>query len=185
MIAGCSVIAGPLTSTMPSSSPVRGSCSGSAVQYHGCWSASKCSAENSCTGLASASAVPIAFVPTRSSVHSAPSANPSPSARVRTRAAPSRHRMIPSASVTTIRNCDASATEVMICRSSSTTSEIGEARRRASTCSVGSGSRGLRPSGSSPARSTRDQDRATSGRGCSTERPPAITASCMRTSSRA
>ena len=70
MIAGCSVIAGPLTSTMPSSSPVRGSWIGAAVQYQGCWSASKCSAENSCTGLASASAVPIALVPTRSSVHS-------------------------------------------------------------------------------------------------------------------
>ena len=61
---GAAVIAGPLTSTMPSSSPVRGSWIGAAVQYQGCWVGSKCSAENSCTGAASASAVPIALVPT-------------------------------------------------------------------------------------------------------------------------
>ena len=35
-IAGCRVSAGPLTSTTPSSSPVRGSWMGAAVQYHGC-----------------------------------------------------------------------------------------------------------------------------------------------------
>ncbi len=45
-----------------------------------CCACSKCSAENSCTGAASASAVPIALVPTWSSVHSAPSLNPSWSA---------------------------------------------------------------------------------------------------------
>ena len=42
--------------------------SGAAVQYQGCWACSKCSAENSCTGAASASAVPIALVPTVASV---------------------------------------------------------------------------------------------------------------------
>ena len=35
-MAGCKVSAGPLTSMIPSSSPVRGSWIGEAVQYHGC-----------------------------------------------------------------------------------------------------------------------------------------------------
>jgi len=46
--------------------------------------------------------------------------------------------MIPSASVTTIRNCDASATEQTIWRRSSITSDRGDSRRRRWTASRGS-----------------------------------------------
>jgi hypothetical protein len=65
---------------MPSSSPVRGSWIGWAVQYQECCACSKCSAENNCTGAASTSAVPIALVPTVDSVQSTPSLNPRASA---------------------------------------------------------------------------------------------------------
>ncbi len=132
MIAGCSVSAGPLTSMTPSSSPVRGSCRGAAVQYHGICPSSKCSAENSCTGAASASAVPMALVPTWSSVQVAPSLKPSESACCSTRADPSRHRMTPSGSVTTVMNREASATLPSTARTSSITRESAELRRRRS-----------------------------------------------------
>ena len=111
---------------------MRGSWIGAAVQYHGCWPSSKCSAENSCTGrLPPPARCRWRWCRRGPRSSSAPSANPRASARRSTRAAPSRHRMMPSASVTTIRNREASATEVSTARSSSTTRESGEARRRA------------------------------------------------------
>ncbi len=72
-VVGCTVSAGPLTSTTPSSSPLRGSCTGQAVQVQPWWLRTKCSAEKICTGASSASAVPIALVPDRPLGPAAPS----------------------------------------------------------------------------------------------------------------
>ena len=52
---------------------VGGSWIGAAEHHHGCWPAAKCSALKTCTAWSMASAVPIAFVPTLSSVQSIPS----------------------------------------------------------------------------------------------------------------
>ena len=88
-VVGCTVSAGPLTSTTPSISPVRGSWTGQAVHVHTWWVRTKCSAANICTGAPSASAVPIALLPTTPSDQLAPSVNPSASARWRTAVEPS------------------------------------------------------------------------------------------------
>jgi hypothetical protein len=64
----------------------------------------KCSAANTCTAWSAASAVPIAFVPAPPSLHSVPSAKFIDSAaRIRMWASPSISRIMPVASLTTIR----------------------------------------------------------------------------------
>ena len=66
----------------------------------------------------------------------------------------------------------------MTCRS-------GEPCLRRSTSSPGTESRAFIPSAVRPRLSTRDQERETSGRGGTAGRLPPMTASCMRTRSRA
>ena len=116
---------------------MRGSWTGQAVHVHTWWVRTKCSAANICTGAPSASAVPIALLPTTPSDQSAPSVNPSASARWRTAVEPSRQSSTPSASVTTMMCRASSATEVNAARSSGSTRCSGERTRRCSTSSSG------------------------------------------------
>ena len=149
-VVGCTVGAGPERSTTPSISPVRGSWMGLAVQVHGCWARTKCSAENSCTEACSASAVPMAFVPTEASVQSAPGMKPRESASRPTRTAPSRQSTKPSAAVTTMMCSASSATAVRLARSWGSTLAMGDPARRRSTTSGAAGSSRDRPSGATP-----------------------------------
>src|SRR5690606_21488244 len=184
-IAGCRVNAGPLTLITPSSSPVLGSWTGAAVQYQECCRRSKCSPASSSTGAASTSAVPMAFVPTRLSLHSAPSQNPSPSARRRTAGVPSRQRTTPSRSVMTSSTWEASDIAPTTCLSSVTTPRSGETSRRSASSSPARRPRTLSASACSPRRRTRDHDRKTIPRGRIGGRRPEMTASCIRMRSRA
>ena len=79
-IAGCAVCRGPVMSIAPTIVPVSGSCTGAAAHVQACTARTRCSAEWMDTGASTASAVPIAFVPTASSDQRVPGARPTASA---------------------------------------------------------------------------------------------------------
>ena len=186
-IAGCRVSAGPLTSTTPSSSPRarvvdrrRGAVPGvlallevlGGEQLH-----RRALGERGADGVGADVVLGPASRPRRSRGESA---------RISTRAAPSRQRITPSASVTTMMKCDASATLLSTARSSSTTRASGELL--AAPLDLGRGQPGRGRWGGTgpdrnPARATR------TGRPPARRRPaagaPLSTASCTRCSARA
>ena len=182
---GGSVSAGPLTSTTPSSSPVRGSCTGQAVQVQTWWVRTKCSAANICTGAPSASAVPIALLPTTRSDQLAPSVKPSASARRRT-----ADRALPPEQHPVGVGDDHDVPGVLGDRGQRRP-QLGQhpLQRRAgparSTSSAPSGPGGSPRSGSTPWARARIHDRATSRRGSAGGRSPDSSASCTRASMRA
>ena len=131
-IAGCAVCSGPVTSIAPTIAPLSGSCTGAAAQVHAWTARTRCSAEWIDTGASTASAVPIAFVPMASSDQVVPGASPTASALDRRLAAPSRHRTVPSASVTTMMCTASSAMLTSVLRSIGSTALSGWAARTTS-----------------------------------------------------
>ncbi len=168
-------------STVPNRRPSRGSWSGAAAHVHCWWLRTKCSAECTSTGRRATSAVPMALVPTTSSVQSAPLSKPSRSAIRRTGALPSRHSTRPSASVTTMICCAASAEGSSPSLSTGSTAASCDICRRRSNSATGNRIWGRSRSGSTPDTSTRRQDSPITARGAPEESPggasPASTAS--------
>ena len=176
-IAGWAVCRGPLMSIAPSSVPVSGSCTGAAAQVQEWTVRTRCSAEWICTGSSTASAVPIAFVPIASSDQRIPGASPTESAARSRLCAPSRQRMVPSASVTIMTCTASSAMLTSVLRSSGRTAPSGCAARTPSRSAARWTTGGSCRSGSTRAARLRCHESETSERGTEPVAAPESTAS--------
>ncbi len=165
-LCGCTVVILPVRSTMPSSRPLSGSCTGAAAQVQLCTISLKCSAAKTCTAWSAARAVPIALVPAPFSLHRAPSVKFIESAAaMRTFALPPIHSRSPSASLTTIRWADSSAMAVRLSSIKGRAAPSGCTSRRdeVSSSSARTGAR-CSPEGSTPASCERRHESAIGAR---------------------
>ena len=163
--AGCAVCSGPLMSIAPRIAPVSGSCTGAATHVHAWKARTRCSAEWIVTGASTASVVPIAFVPIDSSLTCVPGKRPTRSASTSNLDAPSRHRMWPSASVTSITCIASSAMLTNVLRSSGITEFSGWSARNVGRSSEVNTTGGFGFSGSTCAARLRCHDAEMIGRG--------------------
>ena len=118
----------PVRSIAPINVPVTGSCTGTAVQLHGCTRREKCSVPRICTSASSARAVPGALVPAPRSLQSAPGTKFIASARRHAAASPSTQSKVPSAALI--------ATMTPLDRASSTSSRRMTGSAEAKGCSA-------------------------------------------------
>ncbi len=164
MRCGAAAPSPPVTSITPMIAPLAGSCTGAAVQLHGCTARAKCSAPSTCRAWSRASALPGALVPTARSDQSMPARKPISSARPRSARSPSTHSRRPAASPTATMNPDSSASSSSSRLTTGSTLPMGCVASTSRSSSSPSDGRSGMPSGSTVSRCARSQESSTTGR---------------------